>query len=111
MRKRRWRMARKLGSAGPARSEPDLLRAPGHRRSGNEPLDRAGIGADRPSAPRTRVAEALDAAPGLRACRICGRAARGFLYTHRLRADLHPTYAFCSRRCQDAGAAIARILN
>lgn len=47
----------------------------------------------------------------MRVCRICGREARGFLYTHRLRADLHPTYAFCSLRCQDAGAAIAKRLH
>jgi hypothetical protein len=29
-------------------------------------------------------------------------------YTHQLRADRYPTYAFCSMRCLDAGAAIAK---
>ncbi|RAI46197.1 hypothetical protein CH341_00260 [Rhodoplanes roseus] len=47
----------------------------------------------------------------MRACRICGRASRGFFFAHLLRADLYPTYAFCSRRCQDAGAAIAKRRN
>ena len=44
----------------------------------------------------------------MRPCRVCGRAARGFLYTHQLRPDRYPTYAFCSRLCQDTGAAIAK---
>jgi Family of unknown function (DUF6511) len=43
----------------------------------------------------------------VRPCALCGRAARGFGYVHRLRPDLYPSYGFCSRRCQDAGAALA----
>lgn len=44
----------------------------------------------------------------MRTCRVCARTARGFFFTYLLRSDLHPTYAFCSRRCQDAGAALAK---
>jgi len=44
----------------------------------------------------------------VRVCAICGRAARGFYYTHELRPDRYPTFAFCSHRCQRAGAAIAK---
>jgi hypothetical protein len=29
-------------------------------------------------------------------------------YTHQLRPDRYPTFAFCSMRCLNAGAAIAR---
>ncbi len=36
------------------------------------------------------------------------REARGFGYCHGLRHDRHPHYRFCSRRCQDIGADIAR---
>ena len=44
---------------------------------------------------------------GARPCALCGREARGFGYVHRLRPDRYPGYRFCSRRCQDAGAALA----
>lgn len=44
----------------------------------------------------------------MRACPVCSRETRGFYYTHQLRADRYPTYAFCSMRCLDAGAAIAK---
>ncbi|ARQ02721.1 hypothetical protein CAK95_03020 [Pseudorhodoplanes sinuspersici] len=44
----------------------------------------------------------------MRPCAICSRAARGFYYTHQLRADRYPTYAFCSTRCLNVGAAIAK---
>lgn len=44
----------------------------------------------------------------MRACAVCSRGARGFYYTHQLRADRYPTYAFCSMRCLNAGAAIAK---
>lgn len=42
---------------------------------------------------------------------MCARGARGFFFTLHMRPDRHPTYAFCSRRCQEAGAAIAKRLN
>ena len=42
-----------------------------------------------------------------RPCALCTRQDRGFGYTHELRSDRYPSYRFCSRRCQDAGAAIA----
>ncbi|MGD9509312.1 MAG: DUF6511 domain-containing protein [Geminicoccaceae bacterium] len=42
-----------------------------------------------------------------RPCAVCVRQDRGFGYTHELRSDRYPSYRFCSRRCQDAGAAIA----
>jgi hypothetical protein len=74
-------------------------------------VDRPGIASDRGSARSTRVADALDTAPGLRTCRICGRASSGFFFAYDLRPDRHPTYAFCSNRCQLAGAAIAKRLN
>ena len=45
--------------------------------------------------------------PRSRLCAVCARQARGFGYTHELRPDRYPTYRFCSRRCQDVGAAIA----
>jgi hypothetical protein len=44
----------------------------------------------------------------VRVCAVCSRAARGFFYTHELRPDRYPTFAFCSLRCQHAGAAIAK---
>ena len=44
----------------------------------------------------------------MRACAVCSREARGFHYTHWLRADRYPTYAFCSMPCLNAGAAIAK---
>ena len=46
------------------------------------------------------------AAPPL--CAVCMREARGFGYCHGLRHDRHPHYRFCSRRCQDIGAEIAK---
>lgn len=44
----------------------------------------------------------------MRVCAVCSRAARGFYYTHQLRPDRYPTFAFCSMRCLNAGAAIAK---
>ena len=44
----------------------------------------------------------------MRPCAICARASGGFFYTHELKPDRFPTYAFCSKRCLDAGAAIAK---
>lgn len=44
----------------------------------------------------------------MRICAVCDRQARGFHYTHQLRPDRYPTFAFCSMRCLDAGAAIAK---
>ncbi len=44
-------------------------------------------------------------------CAVCAREARGFGYCHRLRWDRFPHYRFCSRRCQDAGSAIAQRMN
>jgi hypothetical protein len=44
---------------------------------------------------------------GPRPCAVCAREARGFGYVHQMRRDLYPVYRFCSRRCQDAGAALA----
>lgn len=108
MRKGRWRMARRLGASRATDPQPDFIRAAGHRGSGDQPLDRAGVAADRGGSRRIRIAEAIDAAPGVRICRICGRSARGLFFAHLLRPDLYPTYAFCSCRCQNAGAAIAK---
>jgi hypothetical protein len=47
----------------------------------------------------------------VRICAVCSRADRGFYYTHQLRPDRYPTFAFCSYRCQRAGAAIAKRKN
>ena len=44
----------------------------------------------------------------MRVCAVCSRATSGFYYTHLLRPDRYPTYAFCSMRCLRAGAAIAK---
>lgn len=44
----------------------------------------------------------------MRACTLCSREARGFHYTHQLRPDRYATFAFCSLRCLNAGAAIAK---
>jgi hypothetical protein len=41
-------------------------------------------------------------------CAVCAREARGFGYCHGLRHDRHPDYRFCSRRCQDIGAGLAK---
>ena len=42
---------------------------------------------------------------------MCSREARGFGYVHRLRHDEYPYHGFCSMRCLDAGAEIARRTN
>ena len=47
----------------------------------------------------------------MRVCGICGRGSRGLFFTLHMRAERYPTYAFCSVRCQRAGAAIAKRLN
>lgn len=44
-------------------------------------------------------------------CAVCGREAKGFGYCHQLRDDLYPYYEFCSMRCLDAGAEIAKRTN
>ena len=41
-------------------------------------------------------------------CALCGRAAKGFGYTHQLRWDAFPSYWFCSMACCDAGGELAR---
>lgn len=41
-------------------------------------------------------------------CVICRREACGFYYTHQLRPERYPTFAFCSMRCLTAGAAIVK---
>ncbi len=33
------------------------------------------------------------------ACAVCNRETRGLYYTHLLRPDRYPTFAFCSMRC------------
>jgi hypothetical protein len=58
-----------------------------------------------------RVAEVLDTAAGIRVCAVCSRSALGFYYTHQLRPNRYQTFAFCSHRCQCAGAAIANRTN
>jgi hypothetical protein len=42
------------------------------------------------------------------ACAVCNRETCGLYYTHLLRPDRYPTFAFCSMRCITAGAAIAK---
>jgi hypothetical protein len=44
-------------------------------------------------------------------CVLCGREARGNGYTHELRFDRFPSYAFCSGGCFDPGSALARRCN
>jgi hypothetical protein len=44
-------------------------------------------------------------------CALCGREARGFGYCHRLLWDRYPHHRFCSMRCLDAGAALAKRMN
>lgn len=44
-------------------------------------------------------------------CAVCGREGRGFGYVHQLRHDLYPHYRFCSMRCLDFGAEIAKRTN
>jgi hypothetical protein len=44
----------------------------------------------------------------LTGCAICSREPCGLYYTHLLRPDRYPTFAFCSMRCLTAGAAIAK---
>jgi Family of unknown function (DUF6511) len=44
----------------------------------------------------------------VRVCAICSRSASGFHYTHQLRPDRYPTFAFCSAHCLRAGRVIAR---
>jgi hypothetical protein len=44
-------------------------------------------------------------------CAVCGREGRGFGYVHRLRHDQYPLYRFCSMRCLEVGAEIAKRTN
>src|SRR4051812_2566410 len=102
-------MARRKRKASPANPLFDHVRTGGHGAERDQPLHRAGVPPDSGGARPTRIAEALDATDGvLRACAICSRASRGFYYTHQLRPDRYPTFAFCSMRCLNAGAAIAK---
>src|SRR5215204_2926083 len=101
-------MARRKRSAVPAHPLFDHAGARGNRPERHQPLHRAGVAPHCATPLRPRVAEALDAAPGVRVCAVCSRAARGFYYTHQLRPDRFPTFALCSLRCQEAGAAIAK---
>lgn len=41
-------------------------------------------------------------------CAICSRETCGLYYTHLLRPDRYPTFAFCSMACLETGAAIAK---
>jgi len=41
-------------------------------------------------------------------CAVCNREGRGFYYTHQLRPDRYPAFAFCSMRCLEGGAAIVK---
>src|SRR4051794_1709680 len=103
-------MARRKRKTSPANPLFDHARARGHRPERHQPLHRAGFATDRATPRPARVAEALDA-PEVRVCAVCSRADRGFYYTHQLRPDRYPTFAFCSYRCQRAGAAIAKRKN
>jgi len=40
-------------------------------------------------------------------CALCSREARGFGYVHKLLWGRHPYHRFCSKRCLDAGSALA----
>ena len=44
----------------------------------------------------------------MRPCAICGRQNSGFGYVHQLKFGRFPSYRFCSMRCLDIGAALAR---
>lgn len=44
----------------------------------------------------------------MRVCALCGRSSGGLYYTHQLRPDRYPTFAFCSMRCLNAGSAVAK---
>jgi hypothetical protein len=44
-------------------------------------------------------------------CALCSRRARGFRYVHQPTADRYPRLTFCSRRCLEAGAALASRTN
>ena len=41
-------------------------------------------------------------------CALCGRATKGFGYTHPPAVLPHQTHLFCSMRCLDAGAAYVK---
>lgn len=41
-------------------------------------------------------------------CAVCNRETRGFYYTHLMRPDRYPTFAFCSPRCLASGSEIAK---
>ena len=41
-------------------------------------------------------------------CALCGRAAKGFGYTHQLRWGEVPSHRFCSMACCEAGGALAQ---
>src|SRR4051812_12741212 len=101
-------MARRKRRPATAHQLPDHARSRGDGAERHQRLYRGDVAATGRTAKRARVAEALDAANGVRLCTLCSRAAKGLYYTHLHRPELHPTYAFCSVRCLRAGAAIAK---
>ena len=57
------------------------------------------------------VSAANGRSPGTALCAICIREARGFGYRHPPRRATSPYHRFCSRQCQDIGAAQAKRTN
>ena len=81
-----------------------------HRAERHHPLHRAGLAPDRGGTGQHQRSPPL---PDERMilCAICDREARGFGFCLSLRFDLYPHHRFCSMRCLDRGAAIAREKN
>src|SRR5881275_578980 len=97
-------MARRKRKASPANPLFDHARTRGHGAERDQHVHRQGVLPHQGVPKRARLADTIDAAD-LRPCAICCRATRGFYYTHLLLPDRYPTYAFCSMRCLEAGAA------
>src|ERR1043166_9637847 len=100
-------MARRKRGSRPANPLFEHARPRSDGAERDQRVHRESVAPDRGAPKRARPADAIDAAD-LRPCAICSRATRGFYYTHLLLPDRYPTYAFCSLRCLQAGAANAK---
>src|SRR5690606_3134753 len=99
-------MARRTRKASPAHRRSHASRTGSHGGERDRAVHRPGLTPDQGSAGRRRGPD--PALARVAVCAVCGREARGFGYVHQLRWDRFPYHRFCSMRCLDVGAALAK---